>query len=251
MRGRSRLHGRRAMSVGLAAVLAVLAMVPVLNAGAAPEAPVTLLSGPVGVTKDDVLRVNVTNLNTTTQQVQVTVVDEKGMPKGKTSLTVNGNGATGFFDLTLNGLVGRLEVRTQAKCANNLVLVSTEVYDALSVQTRILIPPAGTTSATMVEYGATAITKDQTGRLSVANLGSVTADVTMNFYDGDGIVLDTTKLSVLPRQTGFFDFADPEQDGRLVLRGQVVNASGASLLTSLEVFDTLTGRTQLNSGAKN
>src|SRR5881409_3938932 len=142
MKARSVFCGKREAMVAVVVALAALATMPLIQAGAAPQASVTFYSGPIGITKDDVVRVNVTNLNSTTRQASVTVVDEKGTTKGKKMLTL-APGQTDFFDLTLNGLVGRLMVRTQAQCSSNLFLVSTEIYDAATQQT----------NATLAEYG--------------------------------------------------------------------------------------------------
>jgi hypothetical protein len=224
-----------------AVVLVSLGSVQVIRAGASPQASVTFYSGPVGVIKDDVLRVNVTNLNATTQQAQVLVVDEKGLTKGTTTLSLAA-GQTGFFDVTFSEVVGRLMVRTQAKCSNNLFLVSTEIYDAATMRTDLTLSGNGLVINGQALFAAIGITDQETARLAVANLGATTAQVTLDFLEQDGKVIESATLNVAPKQTGFLDYDGNGVVGRKVLRA-TGGAGGGKLLMSMEVFDTTTGRT--------
>jgi hypothetical protein len=231
------------LCVAILAILASVASVPMVQAVGAPQANVTFYSGPVGVIKDDVLRVNVTNLNATTQQAQVSVIDEKGLTKGKTTLTL-APAQTGFFDLTLSGLVGRLMVRTQAKCANNLFLVSTEIYDASTQQTNVTLSEGGLIVGSLTAMSpAIGITDQETARLAVANLGATTAQITLDFLEQDGKVIQSATLSIAPKQIGFFDYDGIGLVGRRVVRGATSGAGAGKLRMTLEVFNTLTSRT--------
>ena len=200
----------------------------------------------MGVIKDDVLRVNVTNLNATTQQAQVTVMDEKGLTKGKTTLTLD-PGVTGFFDVTFSEIVGRLMVRTQAKCSNNLFQVSTEIYVGLGVvmQTSLTLSGSSIVINGQGLFPAIGIVDGETARVSVANLGTTTAEVTLDFIEQDGKVIKEAILSVAPKQTGFLDYDGDGILGKMILRA-TGGAGAGTCVMSMEVFDTLSGRTRFS-----
>jgi hypothetical protein len=251
MRAGRRFKGGRATLLAFAAFLALVVTSPGVRAGGVPQAGVKFHSGPVGVTKADVVRVNVTNLNTTTQQAQISILDDKGAPKGKKALTVSA-GQTSFFDITFANLVGRLVIRTMTQCQNNLFLVNTEIYDAVSLRTRLTIDSYRTTGPAdangvgqEVLFDATAIVKEQTARLSVANLDVATIEVTLTFLDDAGKVLQTSSVSVPPKQIGSFDYLGTEIVGRKILRGQITFGTTVLFLSSIEAFDTVTGRADL------
>jgi hypothetical protein len=235
-----RPRGRLAAVVAGAAVVAVVGSVPVIRAGAAPQAGVTAYSGPVGVTKDDVIRVNVTNLNTTTQQAQVSVLDETGATLGRKTMSLLG-GQTDFMDVSLSGIVGRVMARSRTQCANNLFLVSTEIYDAKTLRTNLTLAPSDVATQDLTE--AIGLVDGQTARLSVANVGTTTQVVTLGFMDQQGTIIKTALLTALPNQTVFLDY-----DGAGIVGRQLLRASGGAgtgkFVVTLEVFDTSTGRTE-------
>ncbi len=233
---------RRLLLLACAGILGWIATAPAVGLGASPQAVVTFHSGPVGVIKDDVLRVNVTNLNATTQQAQIQVVDEKGSTHGITNFTLPA-GQTGFFDVPFSGIVGRLMVRARTQCTNNLFLVSTEIYDANTLQTNLTLSRNDIIFGDVAQFAAVGITETETARLAVANLGATTAQFTLEFMEKDGTVIESAILSVPPKQIGFLD-----HDGNGVLGRKVLRATGGAgagkAEMSVEVFDTLTGRTR-------
>jgi hypothetical protein len=240
MRAGAASKARFATVIAAAALVLLAGSIPVIRAGAVPQAAVTVYSGPVGVTKDDVVRVNVTNLNTTTQQAQVSVLDEKGATLGRKTMTLVA-GQTDFLDVTLSGIVGRVMARTRAQCANNLFLVSTEIYDAKTLRTTLTLAPSDVETQDLTE--AIGLVDGQTARLSVANVATTTQVVTLTFMDQEGTVIKTALLTAPPNQTVFLDYEGAGIIGKQILRA-TGGAGAGKFVVTLEVFDTSTGRTE-------
>ena len=79
----------------------------------------------------------------------------------------------------------------------------------------------------------------------MANLDVVTVEVTLTFLDDAGKVLQSSSVSVSPKQTGSFDYVGTGVVGRKILRGQITFGSTVLFLSSIEAFDTVTGRADL------
>jgi hypothetical protein len=81
--------------------------------------------------------------------------------------------------------------------------------------------------------------------VSVANLGATTAEATLDFIEQDGKVIKEAILSVAPKQTGFLDNEGDGILGKMILRA-TGGAGAGKFATSMEVFDTLSGRTRFS-----
>jgi hypothetical protein len=136
-------------------------------------------------------------------------------------------------------------VRSYVNCPNNLFLVSAELYDTSTEQTTVTLSDNDlVTDGQGGHFAAMGITDRETARISVANLGTATSLLTINFLDTEGDVIAGTSRAVGPGQTRYYDYNGTGVVGRKVLRGEVIGGEGTSLLMTMEVFNTSTERTK-------
>ena len=201
---------------------------------------------PVGVTVDDTLRLNATNLGATSMKARFAVMNDKGALLGQQSVSVL-PGASSLFDITFDLPPGQnMQVRGQVttNVLATSMAASMEVYGNSDLRTKVFAPQAlAIVGPLMVFSPLIGMTKEQTARASVANLGASVQTVTFSFLDQGGKVLAETTKDVGAKQIGYVDYGITDFNGRFPIRAELTLNGNGLVVIALQLFDTITGRT--------
>ena len=143
-----------------------------------------------------------------------------------------------------------------------MILRNRFVKSVITLAVAVVIAIAATTNKTQafrptaVEYhfGMVGLTRSETARLNVINLGRETLSISINFVDSSGRVLGRSVERLEPDHATFLDFTPSSVDigpGRLQIHAWFEYETGGSpkVIPSLELFDNDTGKTRLVLGA--
>ena len=225
--------------MGLALIL-VGATVGGASGGSPRALQFTQYVGPMGITKSDTARLSFANLSTTTVTAQLVVIAGAGNVLKKSMVTL-GPGAGTSITYADPSIIGRLQLRGQAKCSNNLFSVSLGITDTdgdqIAADTE---SPSSIIAPTDAYLGPVGLTINQSARLNVTNTSTTqTQTATLSFFDVAGALLQQTTVTLLPRASSLSDWTGKDIVG---LRGQVTIDRKTSI-SNLEVYDVATGRT--------
>jgi len=166
-------------------------------------------------------------------------------------------GTSGFLDLPAaqTGISGLVQINPCWKVTRGSALASLEVFDLLTLRTRILInwgdrsvPRSGD-----VDFGMAGITPFDTARLSAfcpneattPGAGPMACDVTFNFHDAQGRVIKQSRMTLQPGTSGFADLRWPEigATARRVELDPCWTVAGGMAVGTFALIDNLTGLT--------
>jgi hypothetical protein len=131
----------------------------------------------------------------------------------------------------------------------------------IGVAALLISNPAQAYRPTAVEFqfGSVGITRGQTARLNVINIGREALQVSLNFSDSNGRLIRQSVEILQPDHAAFLDISPSGVDegaGRLQIHGALeigirANGDGSvrQIIPTLEVFDNETGKTQIALGA--
>ena len=183
-------------------------------------------------------------------------VHSSGRVLKHTTLTIQ-PGSSGFADLTAaqSGIAGPVLIEPCWKVARGAALASLEVFDILTLRTRILInwgdrsvPRTGD-----VDFGMAGVTPFDTARLSafcpneesIPGAGPIACDVVFRFHDSGGRVIKESRTTLQPGTSGFAELRWPEigASTRRVEIEPCWTVAGGLAVGTFAVIDNLTGLT--------
>ncbi|HTR36600.1 MAG TPA: hypothetical protein VMH80_11900 [Bryobacteraceae bacterium] len=166
-------------------------------------------------------------------------------------------GSSGFVDLAAaqSGIAGPVLIEPCWKVTRGAALASLEVFDVLTLRTRILInwgdrsvPRTGD-----VDFGMAGITPFDTARLSafcpneasIPGAGPMACDVTFRFHDAAGRVIKEARTTLQPGTSGFAELRWPEI-GAAARRVEIEpcwTVAGGLAVGTFALIDNFTGLT--------
>ena len=174
----------------------------------------------------------------------------------QTAMTIQ-PGTSGFLDLPASqtGVSGPPEINPCWKVTRGAVLASLEVFDVISLRTRILInwgdrsvPHTGD-----VDFALAGITPFDTARISAfcpgeqdtPGLGPTACDLTFEFHDAQGRPIKQSRVTLQPGTSGFADlrWSEAAAAGRRIEIEPCWKVAGGAAVGTFALIDNFTGLT--------
>ena len=145
------------------------------------------------------------------------------------------------------------------KTRSRIVKLATTLAVLMSITALLMTNSAKASRPTAVEFnfGMIGITRGQTARLSMLNLGREPINLSLNFTDSAGRLIKRSFETVEGGHAIFLDLTPGTVDdvaGRLQIHASIEasggrGGAGRQIIPTLEVFDNDTGRTRVALGA--
>ena len=145
------------------------------------------------------------------------------------------------------------------KTRSRIVKFATTLAVLMSITALLMTNSAKASRPTAVEFnfGMIGITRGQTARLSMLNLGREPINLSLNFTDSTGRLIKRSFETVEGGHAIFLDLTPGTVDdvaGRFQIHASIEASGGGGdarrqIIPTLEIFDNETGRTQVALGA--